>query len=162
MTPPKIRVVFDVNVFVDAFSGPDSDFPLITEVPPITSNSAMDAFSLAWDGFNFGLYVSPHILQNASRVLKSLGLSSQLVAELTEVFVEVVNFSGGSVLEPDRLVFDVRDFEDNLILDVAKAVDAQIVVTSDKDLLEQSPWNGRLIMRPRKFVEYLVSLKARI
>lgn len=122
----------------------------------------MDAFSLAWDGFNFGLYVSPHILQNASRVLKSLGLSSQLVAELTEVFVEVVNFSGGSVLEPDRLVFDVRDFEDNLILDVAKAVDAQIVVTSDKDLLELSPWNGRLIMRPRKFVEYLVSLKARI
>ena len=161
MTPPKIRVVFDINLFVDAFAGADSAFPVIKEVPPATSNSASDCFSLAFDGNNFALYVSPHILRNTKRVFSAMGLSTELIAEIIETLVEVVHFSGGSVVEPERSVFEVKDFEDNLILDLVKAVDAQVVVTSDRDLLELNPWNGRLVMTPRSFVEHVIRLKAR-
>ena len=161
MTAPKIRVVFDVNVFVDALVGPDSTFPLIREVPPTTTNAAMDAFSLAYDGFNFALYVSPHILRNAGRVFELAGLSAGVTAEVLQTLVEIVHFSGGSVVDPERAVFDVKDFEDNLVLDLVKAVDAQVVVTSDRDLIGLNPWNGRLILNPRDFVQHIIRLKAR-
>ncbi|MEN9748550.1 MAG: hypothetical protein RLZZ603_1242 [Actinomycetota bacterium] len=86
MTAPKIRVVFDVNVFVDALVGSDSTFPLIREVPPPSSNAAMDAFSLAYDGFNFALYVSPHILRNAGG------------PALTTLGMQFVGMMGGAVI----------------------------------------------------------------
>ena len=161
MAAPKLRVVFDINVLVDAFVGEDSSFPLISEVPPATSNSAADAFSLAYDGVNFSLYVSPHILRYSRRVLENLGLGPDTVKEMLEVLVELVHLSGGSVVDPARSVFDIKDFEDNLILDLVKAIDAQVLVTSDWDLLDHNPWNGRLILTPFKFVEYLIRLKTR-
>ena len=89
-----------------------------------------------------------------------MGLSAELIGEIIETLVEVVQLSGGSVVEPERSVFEVKDFEDNLILDLVKAVDAQVVVTSDRDLLELNPWNGRLVMTPRSFVEHVIRLKA--
>lgn len=161
MNHPKLRVVFDINVLVDALAGSDSTFPLMAEVPPATSNSAADAFSLAYDAVNFSLYVSPHILRNSRRVLEHLGLTAETVEEMLEVLVELVHLSGGSVVDPERLVFEIKDFEDNLILDLVKAIDAQILVTSDWDLLEQNPWHGRLVLTPFTFVEHVMRMKAR-
>ena len=161
MTETKLRSVFDVNVYVDAIVGPDSYFPLIESVPPKTSNSAMDAFSLAYDGDAFALYASPHIVRNVGRVFKTLGVSDDTTQKVVETMIELIHFSGGSVVEPDRTVYDIPDFEDNLILDLVKAVDALVLVTSDKDLLSVSPWNHRLIMKPRDFVAKIVGMKAR-
>jgi hypothetical protein len=45
---------------------------------------------------------------------------------------------------------------DNLILDLVVDVDALILVTDDTDLTELNPWNGRLLIRPRTFVERAV------
>jgi putative PIN family toxin of toxin-antitoxin system len=161
MNHPKLRVVFDINVMVDALAGKDSTYPLIAEVPPATSNSAADAFSLAYDAVNFSLYVSPHILKNSRLVLEMMGLSTSTIDEMLEVLIELVHLSGGSVVEPNRTVFDIRDFEDNLILDLVKGIDAQVLVTSDWDLLQHNPWNGRLILTPFAFVEHVVRMKAR-
>lgn len=161
MTETKLRSVFDVNVYVDAIVGPDSSFPLIESVPPKTSNTAMDAFSLAYDGDAFALYTSPQIVRNVGRVFKALGVSDVTAQKVVETMIELIHFSGGSVVEPDRTVFDIPDFEDNLILDLVKAVDALVLVTSDEDLLSVSPWNHRLIMKPRDFVAKIVGMKAR-
>jgi predicted nucleic acid-binding protein len=161
LSETKLRSVFDVNVYVDAIVGASSTFPLIESVPPKTSNSAMDAFSLAYDGDAFALYSSPHIIKNVARVFKALGVSDETTQKVIETMFELVHFSGGSVVDPDRTVFDIADFEDNLILDLVKAVDALVLVTSDNDLLQVSPWNHRLIMKPRDFVSKIVGMKAR-
>lgn len=154
-------MVFDVNVFIDAVVGRDSTFPLITEVPPTTGNAAADAFSLAYDAETFSLFTSPHIVSNSARVLGLKGIEKETSAGVAELLLEIVQLSGGSIVEPDRTVFDVADYEDNLILDLVKAVDAHLLITSDKDLLQLNPWNGRLVMTPRDFVGYAVRLKAR-
>jgi predicted nucleic acid-binding protein len=161
LTETKLRSVFDINVYIDAIVGPSSTFPLIESVPPKTSNSAMDAFSLAYDGDSFALYSSPHIIKNVARVFRALGVSEETTQKVIETTIELVHFSGGSIVDPDRTVFDISDFEDNLILDLVKAVDALVLVTSDKDLLEFSPWNHRLIMNPKDFVSKVVGMKAR-
>ncbi|MEY4321314.1 MAG: hypothetical protein RL167_42 [Actinomycetota bacterium] len=156
-----LKVVFDINVFIDAFVGKNSTFPLIEQVPPQTSNAAADCLSLAFDGEHFQLFASPHIVQNLIRVLRNqFGLSDALVASIAEAAIEIVHMSGGSIIEPRRHVGDVKDFEDNLILDLVVATDSLVAVSSDKDLLDMNPWKGRLILKPRKFVQRLINRTA--
>ena len=53
---------------------------------------------------------------------------------------------------PTIPVHDCRDPKDNKYLELALAADAQIIVSSDNDLLTLTPWRGIHILRP---VEYL-------
>lgn len=159
MSDGKTAVVFDVNVFVDALVGPDSTYPRIVAVPPTTSNAAADAISLAFDAEEFILFVSPHILRNTAKVLKRLRLSADVVEKYIAAIQDIVDYSGGQVIDPPRVVFDVRDFEDNLVLDLAVDVDALIVVSADTDLTSMSPWNGRLFLHPRIFVSRTVQAR---
>lgn len=145
-------VVFDVNVFVNALVGPESTFPLIAEVPPATGNSAADCLSVMFDAQEFSLHLSPHILTNTARVLGRLGLGPQLITDYTDAILDIVAGSGGEVIDPPRTVFDVHDFEDNLVLDLVVATDSLLLVTDDTDLTELNPWNGRLILRPSDFI----------
>ncbi len=146
------HIVFDINVLVNALVGPDSTFPLLSAVPPSTVNSAADCLSIAFDAEDFRLYASPHILANTARVLTLLGLSAALAEDYIEAIVDIVAGSGGQVIDPPRTVFDVHDYEDNLVLDLVVATDSLILVSDDTDLTELSPWNGRAILRPRDFV----------
>jgi predicted nucleic acid-binding protein len=59
-------------------------------------------------------------------------------------------------VDPKRVNHDQKDFEDNLILDLVRQTESLILVTTDKELLEQNPWKGRLILKPRQFVEQIV------
>lgn len=157
MTSPATSIVFDVHVFVNAIIGPDSTYPLIAQIPPSTSNPAADCLSIAFDADEFRLFVSPHILSNAARVLTMAGVRAQVVESAITAILEIVDESGGAVIEPERTVFEVTDYEDNLILDLVVAVDALILVTDDTDLTPMNPWNGRLILRPRTFVDRVLS-----
>lgn len=153
----KLRVVFDVNVYVDAIAHQDSTYPLLQAIPPTSSNAAADCLSLALDAADFALYVSPHILTNASRVfIEGLGLSPKLVGSILTTITEIVHFSGGSVLEPARTNHDQKDFEDNLVLDLVRQTESLVLVTSDSELVRQSPWNGRLILSPQHFVAQVI------
>ena len=157
MSQGKLRVVFDVNVYIDAIAHQDSTFPLLQAIPPESSNAAADCLSLALDAVDFELYVSPHILTNVSRVfLEGLGLSPKLVGSILTTITEVVHFSGGSILEPNRINHDQKDFEDNFILDLVRETESLVLVTSDAELLRQSPWNGRLILSPQHFVAQVI------
>ena len=153
----SLSVVFDVNVYINAFTDSDSTFPLIEVVPPTSGNWAADAVSLAFDGEDFKLFTSPHIMRNLVRVLKiRLGVQDRLIEMASLAVTEIVHQSGGSIVEPSRHTSENRDYEDNLILDLAFAVDALVIVTNDSDLLEMNPWNGRLILTPKEFVARVV------
>ena len=159
MIEPATPVVFDVNVYLDYILGDDGTWPLLPDVPPTTDNSAADAISLAFAA-RFRLFTSPHILRNVARVMRVAGQTEPTVEAFIAAVVEMCEFSGGAVIEPEARDHGVADYEDNLIVALAKnpAVDALIVVTSDHDLLDLGPnWNGRLIMRPGDFVRRAVA-----
>jgi predicted nucleic acid-binding protein len=155
---PDTSVVFDINVYLDYILGPDGSWPLLPDVPPTTVNPSADAISLAFSG-HFRLFASPHILRNVAEKMARLGQSPGVVDDYITLLVEMCAFSGGAVVQPADLDHGVRDYEDNLIVGLARdpAVDARVMVTSDTDLLDLGPvWNGRLIMHPRDFVRHLV------
>lgn len=160
--PNSLRAVFDVNVLIDAFTGNQSLFPAIEVVPPASGNWAADCISLAFDGHDFELYCSPHIIKNMDRVFQShMNLSAHFSAAAVEAVSEIVHQSGGSVLEPKRHTSENRDFEDNLILDLIVAVNADVLVTNDLDSLSMNPWKGRLIMSPKDFVQRVVRARTK-
>lgn len=160
--PNSLRVVFDVNIYINAFTDSDSTFPLIELVPPTSGNWAADAISLAFDGEDFKLFTSPHIMRNLVRVLKlRLGVQDRRIEMALLAVTEIVHQSGGSIVEPRRHTSEIRDYEDNLILDLAVAVDALVIVTNDGDLLEMNPRNGRLVLTPKEFVTRVVSARTK-
>jgi len=162
LTPSRLRVVFDINVYVDAISHSSSTFPYLSSGPPKTSNAAADCLSLALDDEDFKLFISPHILLNTARVLKGeMGIESKRVEAILTGFTEIVHCTQGSIVDPKRTNHDQKDFEDNLILDLVKTTEALILVTSDVVLLDQNPWNGRLILSPRRFVEQVIRSRGR-
>ena len=153
-TDARPAVVFDIHIFVNALVGPESEFPRIVEVPPGTGNAAADCLSLAFDADDFRLYESPHIIRNLTRILAELGLSDRLIERYLDMVSEIVEVSGGEVVDPPRQCFDVADFEDNLIVDLALACEATLIVSDDTDLTGISPpHNCTQIVRPRVFVE---------
>jgi predicted nucleic acid-binding protein len=154
---PNLGVVFDVNIWLAAVLGSDSKYPYVAKVPPQTSNASADAFSLAFDGELFKVFTSPHIINHVGRTLRGEGLSEKLTERFLETITDVTHFSGGSVIEPERQAFDSKDFEDNLILDLALSTGSTVVVTLDQAFMGMSPWRNRLILHPRDFVVNLLS-----
>lgn len=153
---PTTSVVFDIHVLVNALVGPESAFPLLAAVPPSTSNASADCLSIALDADEFRLHLTPHILTNTVRVLRLLGISAELAEDYIETILDIVAESGGQIIDPPRVVFDVDDYEDNLVLDLVVATDSLILVSDDADLTQLNPWNGRLVLRPRDFVNRVV------
>ncbi|MDJ0005468.1 PIN domain-containing protein [Rhodococcus fascians] len=159
MIDPATAVVFDINVYLDYILNDDGSWPLLPDVPPTTDNPAADAVSLAFVS-RFRLFASPHVLTNVARVMHEVEQSKETTEKFVESIVEMCEFSGGAVIEPVDRDHGVADYEDNLIISLAKdpAVDALIIVTSDSDLLDLGPtWHGRLIMRPGQFVKNAVA-----
>jgi len=152
----RTAIVYDIHVWVLAITGEDSTYPRIPAIPPTSGNPNADCLSIAFDAEEFAVWASPHILANTARVLRELGVSEGVVDAYIDAILDVIEASGGQVLEPPRVAFDSGDYEDNLIRDLAVAADALIVVSDDTDLTPLSPWNGRLILRPFQFVEHVV------
>lgn len=110
--PNSLRVVFDVNIYINAFTDSDSTFPLIELVPPTSGNWAADAISLAFDGEDFKLFTSPHIMRNLVRVLKlRLGVQDRRIEMALLAVTEIVHQSGGSIVEPRRHTSEIRDMK---------------------------------------------------
>lgn len=54
--------------------------------------------------------------------------------------------------EPTDRITDCRDPKDNKYLELALAAGAEIIVSSDNDLLVLYPWRGVRILRPADFL----------
>ena len=55
-------------------------------------------------------------------------------------------------VENVRSVQDCRDAKDNKYLELAEAAGADVIVSSDEDLLVLNPWRGIRILRPKEFL----------
>ncbi len=154
----KLRVVFDINVWLDAFLGEPSDYPYLPVVPPGGENDAANCVSMAFDGERFSVFASTYILTNVHRVLKAAGLSDELCHRHIEDLADIVFMSGGSIVDPSREAVSQRDFEDNLILDLAKATASDVVVTRDVEFTSSSGWRGVAIISPTVFVRLALNL----
>lgn len=154
--PDSTPVVYDVHIWVDALVGEDSTYPHIPAIPVSTDNPSAECLSIAFDADGFAVWSSPHILTNTARVLRELGVGDNTTEAYIAQLYEIIEDSGGFVVEPPRAAFDFRDHEDNLILDLALVAEALIVVSDDADLTPLSPWKGRLILRPHQFVQHVV------
>jgi predicted nucleic acid-binding protein len=138
-------------------AGKDSSYSLFVELPPTTSNAASDCLSFIFDAEEFSLFVSPYILRNTLRVLvEKSDASKEATIAYIDAITEIVTGSGGAVIDPPRKVHEGHNLEDNLILNLVVDVDALVLVTDDTDLTELDPWNGRLLIRPRTFMERAV------
>jgi len=152
-----LRVVFDINIWIAAFLGPDSSYPLILRLSPTTTNASADCVSLAFDGDHFSVFASPHILKNVYRVLVEAGVSQASGKDALSDISDIVHFSLGQILQPERKALYQGDFEDNVILDLALATDAQLIVTLDSKFRESSGYKGIAVMHPRDFCSRIMS-----
>jgi len=158
MTEP-VRVVFDIHLYVNNVTGAEAQWPVIAEVPPGVGNPSADSLSIIFDNpGRFTLYASPHIIRNTVRVLKACGLDEEFITHYLAAIHEIITDSSGEVRDPGEVPdFGISDFEDNHILALALAVDADVIVSDDADLTQLSPWRGRPIIRPREFVHRFVT-----
>lgn len=151
MTEPR-RAVFDVNVLVGAVVGGNSTFASWPAPPPVSDNAYADCVGIANDAKEFALFLSEHVLRNVARVLvEGFQWEARRVEEYLDVLVEISEASGGDVLEPAVAVSDAADHEDNRILELALAGNADLIVSDDSDLTSLSPWRGIPILTPREF-----------
>jgi putative PIN family toxin of toxin-antitoxin system len=155
LEPVPTPVVYDVNVLVDAVAsgGGTSPFRSWPTPPPTSANASADCVGIVNDASEFSLWLSPHILSNAERVLAELfKWPRQDTDSYVEKLVMIAENSGGMVLEDvPRTVHDCGDHEDNMILDLAVEVGALMIVSNDTDLLSMNPWRATLIVTPRVF-----------
>lgn len=148
------RVVFDVNVLVGAVVGGNSPFRSWPSPPPTSDNAFADCVGVVNDAREFSLWLSEHVLVNVLRVLTSAeGYDWEVEAaeEYASLLVEIAEASGGGVVEPEVRVTDCTDHEDNRILELGLATNADLVVSDDEHLTSMSPWRGIPIARPREF-----------
>jgi predicted nucleic acid-binding protein len=150
--PVATPVVFDVNVLVQAIASGNSPYLSWPSPPPTSGNPFADCLGIINDAAEFALWLSPHILDNTTRVLVAVvGTPKEEADDYREILVEMAGASGGGVLTPPRVVQDCPDHEDNLVLDLVAEVGALLVVSEDADLTSMSPWRGVPILRAREF-----------
>ena len=148
----SMPIVFDVNVLVGAAAGGNSPFRSWPSPPPTSGNPFADCLGVVVDAAEFGLWLSPHILDNTRRVLtEGLKWPDDRTDQYLSVVVEVADHSGGGVVDPPATVHDCRDHEDNRILDLVADIGALLAVSEDADPTSMSPWRGTPILRPREF-----------
>jgi predicted nucleic acid-binding protein len=151
-------VTIDVNVFVAAVAGGNDPFHSWPSPPPVRGNLAANVVGILNDAREFSLFVSEHILANVVRVLcgpppAGYGWAVERAEEYVEVLVEIAEASEGGVIEPDVIVTECPDHEDNRILECAAASGSVLIVSEDTDLTSMSPWRGTPIVTTADFVK---------
>ena len=99
-------------------------------------------------------YISPALLEEVQRKLHEFGAHKTLITKVRIVCEK------GILIDPDCVVEVCRDSEDNFILELAQAAQADYIITRDKDLLDlpRNQWKGTNIIKPEEFLPLLRSL----
>jgi predicted nucleic acid-binding protein len=158
--PVPTPVVFDVNVLVQAIATGNSAYISWPSPPPTSGNPFADCLGIVNDAAEFALWLSPHILDNTTRVLMTVvGTPKEEAADYRDILTEMADASGGGTLTPPRTVHDCPDHEDNLVLDLAAEVGALLLVSEDTDLTSMSPSRGVPILRATEFTNRVDAMR---
>ena len=145
----------DINVLVRAVVDGNTIFWSWPSPPPTGPYPAAECVGIVNDAQEFSLWLSPHVVRNVIRVLtdpSGYQWPADRAEEYARVLIEIVQASGGQIVEPRLTVSDCEDYEDNRILELALASNSSLIVSSDSHLLEMPPWQGIPIIRPEEFV----------
>ena len=153
-----IPVVADINVLIDAVvSAPDRS--TWATPPPVRGEAAAVALAVLNQGLEFGLWLSPHVLDGTRRVLvEAFGFAAAEAGEYEGFLLDVARRTGG-VIDPSCSIDDCPDWEDNRILELAEASGALLVVSSDDHLVRMSPWRGTPVLEPSHFVSRVDAMR---
>jgi putative PIN family toxin of toxin-antitoxin system len=128
-------IVFDASTVVSAALKADS-------VPEraLLRAEAIDVFAL-----------SAAVDAEIAEVLGRPTFSRVLSRERCERVLSTIR--GAAVwFEPTERVTDCRDPKDDKYLELARAAGAEIIVSSDEDLIVLHPWRGVRILRPADYL----------
>ena len=84
-------------------------------------------------------------------VLQRPRLARYIVPELCAELLDQLR-TRAAHFDPSDRVTDCRDPKDNKYLELALASRAEIIVSSDEDLLVLDPWRGVRILRPADYL----------
>lgn len=100
---------------------------------------------------NHHIILSEHIFKEFSKHLSGkLGHSKAATNQRLDFLRETAQ-----VVEPDNITDGCRDKDDLPVLGTLSAGQADCLVTGDKDLLELREFNGKPILSPRQFFDFL-------
>ena len=98
----------------------------------------------------------------ATRARDTLALSSAVYVEIREFAdalpperqQDILQLLSAAAIwaEPDIVVIDCPDPDDNKYLELAVSVGASVIVSSDRHLLDLNPWQGVMIIRPAEYL----------
>jgi hypothetical protein len=162
-------IVADANVYLDAvlhdnakLLGDPPALGRVPSLPPRTVHPALHVLGVIRDATDTGvgpaLAISDHILLMVVHALRSEGWQAGQIRAYAYAYALralAERSTGGYHADVPRTQHDCADYEDNLILDLAVHVDADLVVTNDSDLLQLGrvrSWKGRPIVTPDRFV----------
>jgi predicted nucleic acid-binding protein len=156
----RVPVVLDINVIVDAVVI-EPDPAQWKTPPPVQGEPAVMTLAVLNEGLEFGLWLSPHILEGTRRVLRKAFHWEPGEVDAYEAFLSNVASRTGGLIKPATHVADCADWEDNRVLELADAAGAFLIVSSDDDLLGMSPWRGIPILDPMTFVSRVDAVRRR-
>ena len=137
----KLRVLVDTSTMVSALLRAGSG-------PERAVMKAMDACTLC---------VSAELLTELERTLAKPKLGKYAPSAACHAFAAMIrsNSQEFAVGEQDlaRVTPRCRDGRDDFLLALAVAAEADVIVSSDRDLLEMHPWRGIRIVTPAQFLE---------
>jgi uncharacterized protein len=137
----KLRVIVDTSTLVGAALRPDS-------VPDRALTLALSEYELL--GF-------PDLLRELSEVLRRKRFDTYVSLQSRMLIVEVVQNRARHYFLSQTELSEVRgccrDANDEWLLALALTANADIVVSSDRDLLALHPWRGIAILTPAQFLE---------
>lgn len=112
------------------------------------------ALALALDSFE--LCTSVQLLGQLESVLARQHFASLIQTEARLEFIELIRTEGRLIpmdaSDMARVAPVCRDPSDDFILALASIAEADVIVSSDRDLLVLNPWNGIPILTPARFL----------
>jgi putative PIN family toxin of toxin-antitoxin system len=102
------------------------------------------------------LFVSASTLAELEEVLMRPKFDQYLISDLRADFAAIIRQHSTLIAVPEAAELNVlpscRDPKDNKFLALAAKCGAQVLVSSDADLLVLHPWNGVAILNPEIFI----------
>ncbi len=131
------RAVVDVSVLVSAAITP--------------RNTPPHQVVQAWADRRFDLITSPRLLDELARVLARPKLARYITPATTASFVSALERDAVLAQDPTDVPPATRDPDDDYLVALARAAGAQIIVSSDRDLLEAEV-GDIAVLSPRDFL----------
>lgn len=138
-------LVFDTSTLISAAILPKS-------IPKLALELAID---------NCTLCASEETLFELKDVLNRSHLDRYEIPELRAKFFKLYSASV-KVISVTENVTDCRDEKDDKFLSLALAAQAQLIISSDNDLLTLNPYRGISIIKPKDFLELMKKQKTTV